>query len=98
SGKQTFGRLCRDLAADLSATSNAGKFLRPLFGRTVPAQFQCPFCGQPYTLTDEQLPAYSGKTIACTQCKQEFTLGQLCPSAPPASSCPVAWYRFFSPR
>jgi predicted Zn finger-like uncharacterized protein/prepilin-type processing-associated H-X9-DG protein len=51
----------------------------------VPAQFQCPFCGQPYTLTDEQLPIYSGKTIACTQCKQEFTLGQFVPSASPAT-------------
>ena len=28
---------------------------------------------------------YSGKTIACTQCRQEFTLGQLVPSAAPAT-------------
>jgi prepilin-type processing-associated H-X9-DG protein len=44
--------------------------------------FNCPFCGQHYSLTPEQVPQYAGQTIACTVCKREFTVpAQLGPSA-----------------
>src|ERR1051325_7670793 len=34
----------------------------------------CPFCGQHYSLTPEQVPQYAGQTIACTVCKRQFTV------------------------
>src|SRR5437763_14101288 len=36
--------------------------------------FNCPFCGQHYSLTAEQVPQYAGQTIACTVCKKQFTV------------------------
>src|SRR5258706_3092249 len=52
--------------------------------------FNCPFCGQHYSLTAEQVPQYAGQGIACTVCKRQFTVpAQLAPSAGVAQS-PVA--------
>src|SRR5438445_4869928 len=43
--------------------------------------FNCPFCGQHYSLTAEQVPQYAGQVIACTVCKRQFTVPlQLNPS------------------
>ncbi len=43
--------------------------------------FNCPFCGQHYSLSPEQVPQYAGQVIACTVCKRQFTVpGQLTPS------------------
>jgi prepilin-type processing-associated H-X9-DG protein len=36
--------------------------------------FNCPFCGQHYSLTAEQVPQYAGQMIACTVCKRQFTV------------------------
>src|SRR6266705_3444897 len=36
--------------------------------------FNCPFCGQHYSLTAEQVPQYAGQTIACSVCKRQFTV------------------------
>src|SRR5258706_7060975 len=36
--------------------------------------FNCPFCGQHYSLTAEQVPQYAGQVIACTVCKRQFTV------------------------
>jgi prepilin-type processing-associated H-X9-DG protein len=36
--------------------------------------FNCPFCGQYYSLTAEQVPQYAGQAIACTVCKRQFTV------------------------
>src|SRR3954466_3646598 len=59
--------------------------------------FNCPFCGQHYSLTPQQVPQYAGQTIACTVCKWQFTVpAQLAPSAqlaqPVATAAPVAPY------
>src|SRR5438128_6806548 len=43
--------------------------------------FNCPFCGQHYSLTPQQVPQYAGQEIQCTVCKREFTVAaQLAPS------------------
>jgi prepilin-type processing-associated H-X9-DG protein len=47
--------------------------------------FNCPFCGQHYSLTAEQVPQYAGQTIACTVCKRQFTV----PAQPEASLAPA---------
>src|SRR5881394_2029961 len=36
--------------------------------------FNCPHCGQHYSLTPQQAPQYAGQTIACTVCKKQFTV------------------------
>ena len=55
----------------------------------------CPFCGQHYSLTAEQVPQYAGQVIACTVCKRQFTVPlQLNPSVGQqgAPAQPVAQY------
>src|SRR5438477_10981225 len=43
--------------------------------------FNCPICGQHYSLTPQQVPQYAGQEIQCTVCKREFTVpAQLAPS------------------
>src|SRR6476660_8325803 len=58
--------------------------------------FNCPFCGQHYSLTPQQVPQYAGQTIACTVCKRQFTVpAQLAPSlgaAQPVVAQTVAQY------
>jgi prepilin-type processing-associated H-X9-DG protein len=44
--------------------------------------FNCPFCGQHYSLTPQQVPQYAGQNIECTVCKRQFMVpAQLTPSA-----------------
>ena len=51
--------------------------------------FNCPFCGQHYSLTPEQVPQYAGQTIACTVCKRQFTVpAQLAASGAVAAAAP----------
>ncbi|HEV8604601.1 MAG TPA: DUF4190 domain-containing protein, partial [Tepidisphaeraceae bacterium] len=58
-----------------------------------PGGFNCPHCGQHYSLTAEQIPQYAGQTISCTVCKRQFTVPtQLTPSVSlaPATAQQVA--------
>jgi prepilin-type processing-associated H-X9-DG protein len=54
--------------------------------------FNCPHCGQHYSLAPAQVAQYAGQTIACTVCKRQFTVPQqLAPSVvqPPMMVSPV---------
>ena len=35
----------------------------------------CPHCGQTYTVTGEQWPAYLGQLVPCSQCREVFRVG-----------------------
>ena len=48
-------------------------------------QIQCPNCGQPYAVRDDQWAQYNGRTINCTKCGKSFTV-----TAPPEVLPPVA--------
>src|SRR3954470_7416960 len=55
--------------------------------------FNCPFCGQHYSLTPQQVPQYAGQTIECSVCKRPFTVpAQLTASMETAEATPAVPY------
>lgn len=56
-------------------------------------QITCPHCGQSYAVQPEQWAQYQGKTIPCSKCGQNFTVGSAGASAALPPIPPVAGYQ-----